>query len=361
MSEDDSGDKLHEPSQKKLEDARRKGDIPRSADLNTAAGYGGLILVGAALGAASLSDAGELLSIILDQSEAFSKTMFSDSGQPLFGGIIGQVFKIFGPWFVAPAALTLLAIIAQKSLVFAPDKLAPKLSKISPLANAKKKFGRSGMFEFLKSFAKLAIYSVILGLYLSSQMPRILLAIHLSSGQITTELLSLTLGLLVIVLVVAVALGAVDFLWQQAEHIRKNRMSRKEVTDEMKQSEGDPAMKQQRRQKAITIAMNQMLADVPGADVIIVNPSHYAVALEWDRAGGGAPVCVAKGADEVARRIRQIAIENSVPIHSDPPTARALFATVDIGFEIKLNHFRAVAAAIRFAERIRNEVKVRHK
>ena len=134
-------------------------------------------------------------------------------------------------------------------------------------------------------------------------------------------------------------------------------MSRKELTDETKNSEGDPHMKQQRRQKGVSIAMNQMLADVPEADVIIVNPTHYAVALKWDRLSPGAPVCVAKGVDLVAARIRERATEAGVPIHSDPPTARALHATLEIGQQVPHDHYKAVAAAIRFADRIRKAVK----
>lgn len=112
-------------------------------------------------------------------------------------------------------------------------------------------------------------------------------------------------------------------------------------------------MKQQRRQKGVEIAMNQMLAAVPDADVIVVNPTHYAVALKWDRSVGGAPECIAKGVDEIAARIRERAQENAIPIHSDPPTARALFSSVEIGEQIPRDHYEAVAAAIRFADRIK--------
>ena len=127
--------------------------------------------------------------------------------------------------------------------------------------------------------------------------------------------------------------------------------------DETKESEGDPHFKQTRRQRGQEIAMTQMMADVPRADVVIVNPTHYAVALMWSREPGAAPTCVAKGVDETAKRIRQIAQESAVPIHSDPPTARALHATVDIGVEIPTEHFAAVAAAIRFSDAIRKRAR----
>ncbi len=163
-------------------------------------------------------------------------------------------------------------------------------------------------------------------------------------------MVALVADFLKIVTVIALAIGGIDLLWQRAEHLRRNRMSHKELMDEHKQLEGDPHVKQQRRQRGQEIALNKMLADVPGADVVIVNPSHYAVALKWSRKPGSAPVCVAKGVDEIAARIREIASQSGVPIHRDPPTARALHAAVPIGEEIRPEHFAAVAVAIRFAD-----------
>jgi flagellar biosynthesis protein FlhB len=162
-----------------------------------------------------------------------------------------------------------------------------------------------------------------------------------------------------LVLIVALVIGGIDFFWQYQEHLRKNRRTRKELTDESKESEGDPHMKQKRRQRGYDIAMNQMLGDVPDADVVVVNPTHYAVALKWSRLPGEAPICVAKGVDDVAAKIREIASESGVPIHRDPPTARAVYATVEIGQEIHPEHYQAIAAAIRFAEEMRRKMRAR--
>lgn len=137
-------------------------------------------------------------------------------------------------------------------------------------------------------------------------------------------------------------------------------MSLKEMRDEQKEAEGDPEFKHRRKARAREIAMNQMLSDVPKADVVIVNPTHFAVALQWDRQTA-APVCVAKGVDEVAHRIRKIAQESGVPIQRDPSTARALFATIEIGQEIMPEHYRPVAAAIRFAQEMRRTARGRAK
>ncbi len=356
---DESDDKQHEPSRKRLEDARKRGEVPRSVDLTTAAAYGGVLLAGTALGPGMMKALGTTLSAPLDRAAALSNELFSGSAGPIYGGLIGAVAKSLWPIMLIPAALALTSVLAQQSLVFAPSKLAPKLNRISPISGLKNKFGRAGLFEFGKSFAKLLLYSAVLSLYLTQQMPRLVGLLRLDPRQIIAELGALCLGLIGIVLVVALALGVLDLLFQHAEHVRKNRMSRKELTDETRESEGDPQLKQQRRQKGMDIATNRMLADVPKADVVIVNPTHYAVALTWNRAQSGAPRCVAKGVDSVAARIREIAAESAVPTRSDPPTARALHATVEIGQEIPPDHYRAVAAAIRFSERIRRRARAK--
>ena len=353
----DDDDKQFEPTQKKLDDARKKGDIARSTDLNTAASYSGILLVAVAMGAGAISSFGQLLANMVGNADKISKSFFQDSAQPISGGVLQTLMTSVGPWFVIPGLIVLLTILAQRSFIVAPEKLIPKLSRISPISNAKNKFGRNGLFEFGKSFFKLLIYSIVLAMFLKSKLPEILGTVHLTPAMATSVLLRLVVEFLSIVLLIALSIGAVDFMWQKAEHTRKNRMSRKEMTDEAKQSEGDPHMKQQRRQKGYAIAMNQMMADVPEADVIIVNPEHYAVALKWDRNAGAAPVCVAKGVDEVAARIRESAAEAGVPIHRDPPTARMLFAKIEVGQEIWPEHYQAVAAAIRFAEKLRGKVK----
>lgn len=353
MSGDSDEDKQHDPTPKKLEDARKKGEVPRSADLNTAAGYAGLCLCALGLGAYSLSEVGTAATVMLDQADQLAPLVLSEAGGPLMGGILMTIALGLAPWFAAPALAAMLSIIAQRSFVVAPQKLAPKLSRISPLSNAKNKFGANGLFEFAKSSFKLLVYGTLLAIYLLRRLPDMLAVLHLSPGMAVAQMVRMAVEFLLVVVVIAAVIGAADFLWQYFEHIRRHRMSHQELKDEFKQAEGDPHMKQQRRQKGMQIALNQMLADVPEADVVIVNPTHYAVALKWDRSAQGAPVCVAKGVDEIAARIRERAAEAGVPLHRDPPTARALHASVEIGEEVHPDHYRPVAAAIRFAEEMR--------
>jgi len=355
--QEEDSDKQYEPTQKKLDDARKKGEIVRSADLNTAASYMGMLLVLLTFGPIALASLGAAMTVLLGQAHDIARLMFGGAGTAVHGGILRQVFWNLLPWFVIPALFALLSVIAQRGLLFTGSKLAPKLNRISPISGMKNKFGRQGLFEFAKSSAKLVIYSVVMGFFLVSQIDPIISSMQLTPRLAVVELGRMIVSLVGYVLIVALALGAVDYLWQSAEHTRKNRMSRKEMMDELKQAEGDPLMKQQRRQRGQEIATNKMLRDVPTADVVIVNPTHFAVALKWDRSAGRAPICVAKGVDEIAGRIRELAQEHAVPVHADAPTARALHAEVELGQEVPPDHYRAVAAAIRFAETMRRKAR----
>ena len=347
--EDSDAEKEHEPTQKRLDDARKKGELPRSNDIGVAAGYAGLLIAALVAGAAVVQSTGQIGMSLLDQADTLAPAILT-TGRAQLGGILIAFCVALVPIFILPMAAVLLAFMAQNALVFAPDRLAINWSRLSPISIAKQKFGRDGVFEFGKSFFKLIVFSGILGLHLFYRAPNIFATMQLSPAIGTGVMLNVMIEFLFLVMLVAGAIGGVDFMWQRAQHLRRNRMSRKDLMDEMKESDGDPQMKAQRRQRALEIATNQMLNDVATAEVIVVNPEHYAVALKWNRAGRAAPVCVAKGVDEIAARIRERAATAGVPLHRDPPTARAIHASVGLGESIRPEHFRAVAAAIRFAE-----------
>ncbi|WP_170786414.1 flagellar type III secretion system protein FlhB [Ruegeria lacuscaerulensis] len=357
MSSDDDSDKSFEPTPQKLQKAREKGEVAKSNDLSVVAAYSGLLVALLAAGSYGVQQMGTLFVVLVDQASDLSELLIEGPAVNPVAGLLQTALVAMSILFALPAAAVLLCLIAQRALIFAPSKLKPKLSRISIPSNAKNKFGRGGLFEFAKSFVKLVIYGTCLALFLRANLDQILSASAAPAKASLLLMMNLLFRFLFIVVAVALAIGAVDYLWQYAEHIRKNRMSRKEIQDETKDAEGDPHVKQQRRQRAQEIATNQMMADVPKADVVVVNPTHFAVALKWSRAAGSAPVCVAKGVDEVAAAIRSTAGTAGVPIHSDPPTARALHATVEIGQEIAEEHYKPVAAAIRFAEAMRKKAK----
>lgn len=343
---EDSSDKSHEPTQKRLDDARAKGQIPRSQDLLSAMSLGGFVLAGLAVGPWVLQESGEVLRGILEQPESL---------RPLEGS--AAALWPFLLVFLLPIVPVLALLFAQRALLFTTENLRPAFSRIDPLAGAKRRFGSEGLADFTKGLFKLILVSLAL-FYLFKDRAGIMLAsLTLDPGPLLALLLRLLIELLILCLIIGMVLGAADFLWQIRQHRNRNRMSHKDLIDEHKESEGDPQARAARRQRGQEIAMNRMMMDVPKADVIIVNPTHFAVALKWQKGSGRAPICVAKGADEIAFRIRALAAQHGVPIHRDPVTARAVFATVEIGQAIRPDQYRAVAAAIRFAEGMRRKAR----
>jgi len=353
---DDDSEKTHEPSQKRLDDARKRGEIPKSNDLITAAAYGGLLIAGLAVGADILMRLGEAGAVLLGQADQLAPDLMA-GGRASTGGILAAYGSAAAPLFLAPLAAAALAVVAQGALVFAPEKLSPKWSRISPMANAKQKFGLDGLVAFAQSGAKMVVVCILLALFLPAHADEILACLQMSPAQGTAAMLQILMDFVFLALLTALVFGGADYLWQSVQHQRRNRMSRQELVDENKDSDGDPHLKSQRRQRGQEIALNQMLLDVAKADVIVVNPTHYAVALKWTRGDRTAPICIAKGVDDIAARIREQAAKAGVPIHRDPPTARAIHATVDVGAPICPDQYRAVAAAIRFAEAMRKRAR----
>lgn len=361
MSEEnaDSGEKSFEPTQQRLDDARKKGDIPVSRDVAAVAAYLGLALAAISLGVGAAEAVGETLAAFLHRADTLAPALMATGG----GAIIVHAARGLGlglaPLFLIPLLFVALALAAQQAFVFSGQKLAFKASRISPIAQAKQKFGLSGLMEFAKALTKLTLIGVVLTVYLTGEADRMIGAARAAPAAATAVMADVALGLLLRIVAITGIIAAFDYIWQRFNHTRKLRMTHQEVKEEFKRSEGDPHTKSQRRRRGEEIAKNKMMLEVPKADVVIVNPTHYAVALRWRRGEDAAPVVVAKGVDEVAMRIRQVAAESGVPIHSDPPTARAISATVDINQEIEPEHYQPVAAAIRFAEAMRAKARER--
>jgi flagellar biosynthetic protein FlhB len=350
-------EKSFEPTPRKLEQAREKGDVAKSQDVSAAAAYLGVLLALGAAGAGMASRFGEAVTPFLGAADRLEGRLLGPGGLAASGAMLGEASLAVLPLFVIPAALVLAALIAQRAIVVAPEKINFKLNRISPLAQAKQKFGPTGLVEFAKSMVKMTLISAVVWFWLVAETPKLVGLVRADSRVMGAMLAETTLSLFGAVAAIAVAIAAVDVLWQRYDHARKLRMSLEELRKESKETEGDPHLKSERRRRAEGVAMNRMLNDVPEASVVVVNPEHYAVALRWSREAGGAPVCVAKGVDDLAAAIRARAAEAGVPIHRDPPTARSLHALVEIGEEIREEHYHAVAAALRFAEDIRRRAR----
>ncbi|MFK7942044.1 MAG: flagellar biosynthesis protein FlhB [Paracoccaceae bacterium] len=361
MSEESqsSQEKSHDASPRKLEKARKKGEMARSQDAQTLAAYlglaGGIML----LSGWNIIHLGETLSAFLAKPHELVAMFRSSAAPAISAEIFGRIGAALVPVFLLPAVLVLLLMISQRAVVVAPDKLKPKISRISPVQNAKQKYGPTGLFEFVKNLIKLTAVATVLGVAIIGEIDR-LPAYTRMDGRHLAHLLSAQFwNVMLGVLVLAAAIAVMDFTWQRYSHAKKMRMTYQEVKDETKQSEGDPQMRATRRDRAREIANNRMLNDVPTADVVITNPTHFAVALKWSRIDQMVPVCVAKGEDEIARRIRMKAEQAGIPIHEDPPTARSLCAMVKVGQPIDPEHYKAVAAAIVFADNLRAKERER--
>lgn len=352
-----SGEKSFEATPQRLAEARAKGDVPRSTDATAAAGYLALLAAISTMGAAAVTDAGSVLMAFLSEPDRLP--LLAPGGPARAAGMLAAALAPLAPLFLAPMAAVALCLIAQRAVVFSGEKLMPKASRLSILANARNKFAVTGLVEFAKATLKLTLIALALFFYLSHKVDDIVGAAAADPRVLGGMMAGTLVTLLTITAVIATAIGAADLIWQRLSHARKLRMSLQDMKEEHRKAEGDGHMKAARRQRGQEIALNQMLVDVPTADVVIVNPTHYAVALKWSRAKGSAPVCVAKGVDAIAARIREAAEEAGVPIHGDPGTARALHATVEIGQEIRPEHYRAVAAAVRFADQMRRAARGR--
>jgi flagellar biosynthesis protein FlhB len=351
--EDSGGEKIHDPSEKKLDQAREKGDIVKSQDISVTASYLGLALAFLIAGPAVVQQVGSLLGEILSRANTLGPEILGANGDQVALGLFRRLVFFISPIFGLPILAVVASIIAQRAVTFTPDKIQPKLSRISLISGVKNKFGLSGLFKFLKSLVKLLVISTLVGIFVTLNSNLVLGSIFMTGEAVSRFMVDNLLELVWLVFAIALVISVLDYMWQKFDHKRKLMMSRQEMMDETKESEGDPHFKQRRRQRGYDIATQRMLNDVPDADVIIVNPQHFAVALKWDRQKETAPVCIAKGVDEIAARIREIASQAGVPIHSDPPTARMIFATVKVGQEVLPDQYRAVASAIRFAEKMR--------
>lgn len=353
MSEDTGQDKTFDPTPSRLERARREGDMPVSRDATGAAAYAGFYfatLAGVAVVAPSI---GVALAGFLERPEEFS--LVRDGG-----AIAGASAAALAPasiFLATPAAFAAVALVMQQSVVIAPVRIKPKLSRLSPTANAKHKFGPDGLAEFLKGFFLLGLVTAgFFAIYAArfEQLPGV--AIILGEG-VGGMIASDAAALIGAVAIFSLALGIADLLWVRARRRKRLMMSLEEVRRDSKETDGDPHFKSARRERAKAIATNKMLSEVPKASVVIVNPEHYAVALRWDGPKSGPPVCVAKGVDKMAEKIRGLAALHGVPIRRDPPTARAIHAVVDVGETIRREHFAAIAAAIHFADAVRRKAK----
>lgn len=354
MAEEDDASKTEEPTSRKLEKAREQGQIVSSQEFKSwiMLLIGGLVVMGFAPWV--MERVYHFGGSIIEQSSTIDLDPLAL--RRLFALVASWGAVTLGPIAGALMIVAILGNIAQSGFSFAGEKLKPKLDRMSPIKGLKNKVSIKQVVEFLKGILKLAAVATI-ALFLSmpfltdlSMMPNIDLVDTLH--RIHTLAIWLTVGTVAVMTILAIA----DYLYQRYAFMKQMRMTKQEVKDEHKQSEGDPQVKAQIRKLRAHRARQRMMAAVPQADVVVTNPTHFAVALQYDMKEMPAPKLVAKGVDSLALRIRQVADENEIPIVENPPLARALYASVELDEHIPPEHYKAVAEIIGYVMRLRGEL-----
>ena len=341
--EADSDDKQLDPSQKRLDQALERGDVVKSQEINTWFVIAGGTLVmstfGGSIGTGILVPMRNLLA---------NAWMIRTDGPGLMHLAKSLIYAVVSAVGLPLFMLMLAAIAAnliQHRLVWSADPLKPSFSKISPASGFKRIFGKQAVANFFKGLFKLAALGAVMTAVLWPERHRLGSFVHFDPAALMGVTTSLTLHLMGAVVAMLAAVAIADYFFQYRQWFERQKMSLQEMKEEFKQSEGDPHIKGRIRQLRMARAKKRMMASVPKASVIITNPTHYSVALNYDR-GMAAPVCVAKGVDLVALKIREIAREHDIPIVENVPLARALYATVEIDDEIPVEHYHAVAEII---------------
>ena len=352
------GEKTEPATSKKLSDARKEGQVCKSRELDQAASLVALFLTLKVL----VSFMGNnFVQIFYDIYNKIPQTV---SGREvntvvvmsyLHHAVIASV-KLAGPFFAVGVVVAFLINIIQVKWQVSTKPLKPRPDKFNPINGFKRMFSKDSLFELVKSIAKISLIAIIAYTALKSHMEEIFLLYNITLQQAIAEIGTLVIDVGFRIAIVYCIIGAADYLYQKHKFKEDMKMTKQEVKDEMKNSEGDAQIKSKQRQRMQEASRRRMMQDVPQADVVITNPTHYAVALKYDAGTGTAPILVAKGADLIAQRIKEVAKENHVEIVENKPLARMIYTNVEIGREIPPELYQAVAEILAAVYRAQNRV-----
>jgi flagellar biosynthesis protein FlhB len=347
MAEENEGaSRTEEPTPHKLQKAREKGDVVKSQDLPPLAALLAAASVIAVMGGPLSRD----LALGLRNFIAEAGTI-SLEGK---GGVLllAQTLQLGAPILLAVLGSAAVAALAgnlvQHGFMYSPSKLKPEWKKVSPMQGAKRVFGPDGLFNFLKTIVKILLVAAVAWWAVNPHYDELQTLARISPTAILPLAADLTRRLVFAVAVLLAVVTAIDWLWQRHRFISRMRMTKEELKEEYKQTDGDPHVKARQKQLRMQRARRRMMSAVPEATVVIMNPTHFAVALKYEAGESGAPTCVAKGLDTLALKIREVATGAGVPVIEDPPLARALYAAVEIDEQIPPKHYEAVAKVIGF-------------
>ncbi|THD62263.1 flagellar biosynthesis protein FlhB [Phenylobacterium sp.] len=342
----DAASKTEEPTPRKLQQAREKGEVVKTPDLGPLASLAGAATV-IVLGGGYLSR--HLIATMTPfLADPDSMSFDGQGGMQIMRQALLAVAPVMGAVMLAACAAGVAGNLVQTGLMFSPERLALNFEKVSPAAGFKRLFGIDNFVNFLKSLVKIGITGLIAWWVLSPHRTELENLAGMEPTAVLGFVIDILKRLLFAVIAFLVVVAGADWLWQRQRFMQRMRMTKEEIKEDYKQSEGDPHIKAKQRQMRNERSKRRMMAQVPKATVVVMNPTHYAVALRYEPGEAPAPICVAKGLDSLALKIREIAEEAGVAVIEDPPLARALYAAVEIDEIIPPAHYEAVAKVIGF-------------
>ncbi len=349
--EEQAGEKTEQPTEKRLRDAREEGNTPRSRELGTAAVFGAAVATLMAFSGTMASNSREWMKTALTPEPGLRLHPQALFGH--FGELLLQLLVAMWPLVLICLLASLISPLVMDGLRWSNKSLMPQFNRLSPMSGMKRLYGPEAIAEFIKSLLRVAFVGVAAGLVVWHGIRGLRDLVHQPLEAAIVNGLGFTLKLMLATGGAMVLLAAIDAPYQRWNWMRKLKMTREELRREMKESEGSPEMKGRIRQMQHQMANRQMMEAVPTADVVVVNPTHYAVALKYDGGKMGAPTVVALGVDETALRIREVADGNKVPLVSAPPLARALYREGKLGKEIPVRLYSAVAQVLSYVYQLR--------
>ena len=355
MSADSDVEKTEPASEQRITKSREEGQVARSRELNTCL----LLLTGAGTLWGTSLYIYERLVHVMRVGMTFEwgpKTDFGDSREMAHSMVnsFAAAMMSLAPLFIALIIVAILSSVALGGLVFSSKALEPKFSRMNPISGIKRMFSAQTWVELLKTLLKATVIGVVGALTVKAYLPEIMGLSNLYLPQALATGLNIVAAACLLIMGSLLVIALIDVPWQMFSHAKKLRMSKDELKREHKESEGDPHVKGRIRQQQREASRRRMMADVPSADVVVTNPTHYAVALRYDQMGSGAPVVLAKGRGAIAAKIREIASENKVPMLEAPPLARALYANTEIGQQIPEALYTAVAQVLAWVFQLRS-------
>ncbi len=356
MADDnDNSQKTEQPTQRRLDDAREHGDVVKSTEVNTLILLGGGTLVMAMLAQPAAKAFARYFLIFLEQPDQLG--VASADMQALMKHALLGLAAILGPVLGVMMGAGLAGNLLQNRPGFSTEKLSPDFSKLSLTSGLKRMFGIEGILNLVKGFIKIGAVGAALWTVLWPERGRLEAVMTEDPASIAGDMIHLLVRILIAALMVLAVLAAADYGLQYFQFMRRNRMTKQEVKEEFRQTEGDPTVKAKIRQVRTERARRRMMAAVPEATVVIANPTHFAVALKYESGKMAAPICVAKGVDALALKIREVAEANEVPVVENPPLARALYASVEIDEAVPAEHYKAVAQVIGYVMRLTGKLR----